>query len=248
MTYTRIRESAGALAAHSKDFAKDFALNKIRFLLLVLVLASPFAAALLPGQKLKVDPNAAAAPQSLEDRRKALNRVFDDYWEDNLRHSPEFASRLATSATTTRSRLLGEGLQRELEREQGFLMRLAAIDTTGFTPQENDQPRSAAAPVHRGPGGGGVQGVGDAGQPDGRHSHHLSAAGGAAELHHGQGLRRLDRAAACDSQGLRAGHAPNMSIGVEDHRVPPKFLLEKALDQVKELAHQKPEDSPLACR
>ena len=38
----------------------------------------------------------------------------------------------------------------------------------------------------------------------------------------------------------------NMSIGMEDHRVPPKYLLEKALDQVKELANQKPEDSPLA--
>jgi len=38
----------------------------------------------------------------------------------------------------------------------------------------------------------------------------------------------------------------NMSIGVEDRRVPPKFLLEKTLDQVKDMAHQKPEDSPLA--
>jgi uncharacterized protein (DUF885 family) len=38
----------------------------------------------------------------------------------------------------------------------------------------------------------------------------------------------------------------NMSIGMEDHRVPPKFLLAKALDQVKQLANQKPEDSPLA--
>ena len=38
----------------------------------------------------------------------------------------------------------------------------------------------------------------------------------------------------------------NMSIGMEDHRVPPKFLLKEALDQVKELANQKPEDSPLA--
>ena len=37
-----------------------------------------------------------------------------------------------------------------------------------------------------------------------------------------------------------------MSIGMEDHRVPPKYLLEKALDQVKQLANQKPEDSPLA--
>ena len=28
--------------------------------------------------------------------------------------------------------------------------------------------------------------------------------------------------------------------------MPPKYLLEKALDQVKQLANQKPEDSPLA--
>ena len=38
----------------------------------------------------------------------------------------------------------------------------------------------------------------------------------------------------------------NMSIGMDDHRVPPKYLLEKALEQVKQLANQKPEDSPLA--
>ncbi|HWT66352.1 MAG TPA: DUF885 domain-containing protein, partial [Terracidiphilus sp.] len=38
----------------------------------------------------------------------------------------------------------------------------------------------------------------------------------------------------------------NMAIGVDDHRVPPKYLLEKALVQVKQLAEQRPEDSPLA--
>jgi uncharacterized protein (DUF885 family) len=38
----------------------------------------------------------------------------------------------------------------------------------------------------------------------------------------------------------------NMSIGVDDGRVPPTYLLEKALEQVKSLATQKPEDSPLA--
>ncbi|HZB89189.1 MAG TPA: DUF885 domain-containing protein, partial [Terracidiphilus sp.] len=38
----------------------------------------------------------------------------------------------------------------------------------------------------------------------------------------------------------------NMSIGMDDKRVPPKYLLEKVLAQVKELAAQKPEDSPLA--
>ena len=38
----------------------------------------------------------------------------------------------------------------------------------------------------------------------------------------------------------------NLTIGMNDRRVPPKYLLEKALDQVKELANEKPEDSPLA--
>ncbi len=38
----------------------------------------------------------------------------------------------------------------------------------------------------------------------------------------------------------------NMSIGMDDRRVPPRYLLEKALEQVKSLANQKPEDSPLA--
>ncbi len=38
----------------------------------------------------------------------------------------------------------------------------------------------------------------------------------------------------------------NMSIGIDDKRVPPKYLLEKTLEQVKQLANQKPEDSPFA--
>ncbi len=37
-----------------------------------------------------------------------------------------------------------------------------------------------------------------------------------------------------------------MTIGVDDKRVPPKYLLEKTLEQVNQLAGEKPEDSPLA--
>jgi uncharacterized protein (DUF885 family) len=37
-----------------------------------------------------------------------------------------------------------------------------------------------------------------------------------------------------------------MAIGIEDHRVPPQYLLQQALDQVKQFATQQPEDSPLA--
>jgi uncharacterized protein (DUF885 family) len=37
-----------------------------------------------------------------------------------------------------------------------------------------------------------------------------------------------------------------MDLGIQDHRVPPKYLLEKVLAQAQAMAAQKPEDSPLA--
>ena len=38
----------------------------------------------------------------------------------------------------------------------------------------------------------------------------------------------------------------NMRMGMRDRRMPPKYLLEQTLVQVRALADQKPEDSPLA--
>ena len=35
-----------------------------------------------------------AAAASLADRRQALNDLFHDYWEDRLKHDPEFASEI----------------------------------------------------------------------------------------------------------------------------------------------------------
>jgi hypothetical protein len=46
----------------------------------------------LRAQKPTFTTAAPAAPTSLEDRRKALNDVFHDYWEDQLKINPEFAS------------------------------------------------------------------------------------------------------------------------------------------------------------
>jgi len=39
-----------------------------------------------------------------------------------------------------------------------------------------------------------------------------------------------------------------MSIGMEDGRVPPKYLLEKALEQVKGLAARSPRSRRWRCR
>jgi len=214
--------------------------------LLALLLVSPIMASPLYSQTFKVDPKAAAAPQSLEDRRKALNQVFTDYWEDTLRHQPEFASSIGDKRYNDQiSDYSVKAFNEGLEREQGFLMRLAAIDNTGFTAQENisrelllrqfteDQEASQfkewEMPVN---------------QMGGIHTTYpqlVAQLSFTTVKDYDDWIVRLH---ALPKAFEQTEH--NMSIGVEDHRVPPKYLLEKALDQVKELAHQKPEESPLA--
>jgi len=196
--------------------------------------------------KLKVDDKATQPPSSVEDRRKALNRLFADYWEDNLRHSPEFASILGDKRFNDQlSDYSVQAYNAGLQREQEFLLRLAAIDSAGFTEQEKisrdlllrqfteDQEASEfkewEMPIN---------------QMGGIHTTYPQLV---AQL-------SFENAKDYDDWIARLHAIPkafeqsqhNMSIGVDDHRVPPKYLLQKALDQVKDLAHQKPEDSPFA--
>jgi uncharacterized protein (DUF885 family) len=196
--------------------------------------------------KLKVDDKATQPPSSLEDRRKALNRLFADYWEDNLRHSPEFASMLGDKRFNDQlSDYSVQAFNANLQREQEFLLRLAAIDPAGFAEQDKisrdlllrqfteDQEASEfkewEMPINQ---MGGI---------------HTTYAQLVPQLSF-ETVKDYDdwiaRLHAIPKAFEQVQH--NMSIGVEDHRVPPKYLLQKALDQVKDLAHQKPEDSPFA--
>ena len=86
----------------------------------------------------------------LEERRKALNALFEEYWQANLERSPEFASQLGD--TRYNDRISDYSVKAEnawLAREQNFLMQLAAIDPGRLHRSGEDQPRSAAAPVCR---------------------------------------------------------------------------------------------------
>jgi len=219
---------------------------KLYPVVLIAVFSFSLSPARVHAQVLKVDPNAAAAPQSLEDRRKALNRLFDDYWQDNLRHSPEFASSIGDKRYNDQiSDYSVKAYNAGLEREQGFLMRLAAIDATGFTPQEvisrdlllrqftEDQEAAEykewEMPLN---------------QMGGIHTTYpqlVAQLSFTTVKDYDDWIARLHAIPKAFEQTTQ-----NMSIGVEDHRVPPKFLLEKALEQVKGMAHQKAEDSPLA--
>jgi len=198
----------------------------------------------LRAQKLTASPVPVAV--SPEENRKALNALFQDYWEDNLKHSPEFASWLGDKRYNDQiSDYSVKAVNEGLAREQNFLLRLAAIDTAGMTDQEKisrelllrqfTQDQEAAEfkewemPLN---------------QVDGIHTTYPQLA---AQLSfttvkdYDDWIARLHLIPKAFDQVT-----VNMSIGMEDHRMPPKFLLVKALEQVKAMAAEKPEDSPLA--
>ena len=114
------------------------ALISAAFLLLV------FAPA-LRAQKLTA---ANAQAVTIEDRRKALNAVFHDYWEDEMEHNPEFASSIGDKRYNDKvSDYSVSAVNAAWSAEQNFLMRLAAIDPAGFTDAGEGQPRTAPAPL-----------------------------------------------------------------------------------------------------
>ena len=187
----------------------------------------------------------ALAP-SVDANRKALNAVFNDYWEDRLKHAPEFASSIGDKRYNDQiDDHSVKAVNDTLEREQNLLMRLVAIDVSGLTDQEKishdlllrqfteDQE---AAPFKEWE------------MPiDQRSGIYLDYPQLAAQLtfstvkDYDDWIARLHAIPHAFDQV-----STNMAIGIEDRRVPPKFLLQKALDEVNTLAHQKPEDSPFA--
>jgi len=193
-----------------------------------------------------VPATSAAASASIEANRKALNTLFHDYWEDTLKHAPEFASTLGDKRYNDQiSDYSAKAVNERLERERNYLLRLAAIDPAGLTEQEKTsrelllrrfaEDEEAAdfkeweMPLNQ------MSGI------------HTAYARLAPQLSfvtvkdYDDWIARLHQIPKAFDQV-----SANMAIGMEDHRVPPRYLLEKALDQVKQLAGQKPEESPLA--
>jgi uncharacterized protein (DUF885 family) len=185
-----------------------------------------------------------AAP--LEDRRKALNALFEEYWQATMERSPEYASVLGD--TRYNDRISDYSVKAEnawLAREDEFLMKLAAIDSTGFTDQEKisrdlllrqfaDDAEAAGFKEWEMP----------LNQMSGIHTTYpqlVAQLSFATVKDYDDWIARLHALPKAFEQVTT-----NLSIGIEDGRVPPRYLLEKALDQVKELANEKPEDSPLA--
>jgi uncharacterized protein (DUF885 family) len=212
------------------------------------VLALVFAAALVLQKPVAMRAQAptAAAGGSVDANRKELNQIFKDYWEDNLKHNPEFASTLGDKRYNDQISDYSVNAYNEgLEREQTLMMRLGAVDVAGLTDQEKisrdlllrefAEDQEAAnfkeweMPVTQ---RGGIYTT---------YPQIVAELSFTTVKDYDDWIARLHLIPAAFDQVTQ-----NMSLGMEDHRVPPKFLLEKALAQVKAMAAQKPEESPLA--
>src|ERR1700761_1272032 len=90
-------------------------MNKICVVLSILIVALP-SSTLLPAQA-GTAPTSAASTQRGGDRARDLNRLFNDIWQDKLKHDPEYATDLGDKRyddqlTDTSPRAVNDALAR----------------------------------------------------------------------------------------------------------------------------------------
>jgi uncharacterized protein (DUF885 family) len=189
---------------------------------------------------------ASPTPGEVDARRKQLNDLISEYWEYNLKQSPVFASIIGDKRYNDQ---LGSDSEKAILEDQAqkkaFLKRFEAIDTTGFATQdklnrelevrdlkddiEDTDLKLWEMPVSQ------VSGI------------HIQAP---------QLVSVLSFETVKDYEDYisRLGQIPrvfaentdNMRKGMADHLMPPKFLLEKVVEQTESIASQAPEKTPFA--
>jgi uncharacterized protein (DUF885 family) len=190
--------------------------------------------------------SCGAQTAALSSRVKTLNAVFSDYWEDFLKHQPEFASTIGDNRYNDQlSDYSVEAYNESLNRGRGFLTRLAEVDTTGMSAQEQlskdllvrsliedqEEARFKAweMPVNQ------FFGL----QVDLPELVPQLAFNSVKD--YDDYIARLKKVPVAFQQTT-----DDMSIGMDDHREPPAYLMEKVLGQVNTIANQKPQDEPFA--
>ncbi len=185
-----------------------------------------------------------AAEHNLEARRAELNRLLADEWEYSLRTQPELATQVGDDRYNDRlSDFSDKAIADDLEHTRQALARFEAIDSAGFPEQEKlnqslmvrslrealdsaqfknwEMPATQFGGVHLGyaslPFDSPFRNVKD-------YEDYVS------RLH--QIPRVLEQA---------TGH---MRDGLHDHRIPPKYLLEKVSSQAQQIADDSLDKSP----
>jgi uncharacterized protein (DUF885 family) len=211
--------------------------NWVSRILLSLTVAVLFISSVVSG---------AAAQTSVETRRAQLNAVLQEEWEYELRTHPELATHTGDNRYNDKlSDVSPEFFAADLQHDQQMLPRIEAIDTTDFPEQEKlnkalmvrslrDQIESAKFKDWEMP----------ATQFDGPHLEYAGLASGTSfrsVKDYEDYLSRLHQLPHLFDQVTA-----DMRLGMRDHLMPPRYLLEKVVTQAQKIVDNSPETSPFS--
>lgn len=187
---------------------------------------------------------AAATPAAA--KSKQLAALLNDIWQEELKHSPEFASSLGDKRYNDQlTDYSTEEVNASLARGRVFLEKLALIDVTGL-PKQEVLSRDLM-----------VRKLSDA-QEASRYKEWEMPVNQFSGFHtdlarlpddltfetvkdYDDWIARLKKFPTVFTQNMT-----NMQLGMDEHRVPPAYLLEKVVTQTDAIAAQKPAASPFA--
>jgi uncharacterized protein (DUF885 family) len=194
-----------------------------------------------------VPPTGAAVPaQTIAARSRELSGLFNDIWQDKLKHNPEYATYLGDKRYDSElSDLSPRAVNEELARGRSFIERLSMIDATGLPQQEQLSAELMLRSLIEDQEGAPFK---EWEMPVNQY------AGLQLDLPQLAGHTGFDTADDYDHYIARLGKVPlaftqtmnNMQSGIDEHRTPPQYLMEKVLAQTQGIAAQKPADSPFA--
>ena len=190
---------------------------------------------------------AEPQPQSdLESRRKALDSLLAEQWEYTLRTNPLYASILGDKRWNDKIEDFSQGfIDQDLQETQKFLVRFRAIDTAGFPEQEALNKalmvRDLQMSLERARFKMWEMPVA---QNSGIHidlPQYVSVLSFQSVKDYDDYIARLKAWPVLFDQTM-----VQMRKGMAEGRMPPRFLLEKVVDQANGIAIEDPEKSPFA--
>lgn len=214
----------------------------MRFLL---PLAAAALSVTLPMQSIAQAPRTASTT-SVAERSRALNRLFEDYWQWTLKQSPETATSVGDARYNDRwSDYSAAVFNANLQHEAELIAQLGAIDTTGLPEQEqlsatllmkqfvDDQEGARFKPWE--------MPVNQFGGPHLSFLQIINMMPFTTVKDYDNYIARLNAIPAVFMQVQQS-----MDAGVQDSRTVPQMLMEKAQAQIQKIAAAKPEESPFA--
>ncbi|RXH56564.1 DUF885 domain-containing protein [Granulicella sibirica] len=188
-------------------------------------------------------PAAAASPAA---RAAALDRIFSDYWQERMKHEPEFASTLGDKRYNDQlSDLSPAAVNASLQRGQVFIQRISEIDTAGLPEQTRLSAELLLRTLIDDQEGARFK---EWEMPlDQFGGYHLQLPMLVAQLpfdtvkDYDDYITRLKKVPAQFSQLMT-----DLQLGVDEGRVPPKYIIEKVAVQIQSIAGQTAEASPFS--